>query len=145
MHDDAHVKSHLRGFIDRTPRTRTAANEDDALPSVGDGEYQAHGRAAAKPLFAIHFAEPDGSIRTFQYQHLMSDSRYRPGEIRLVFLAARPVAVTICGRNLRQLYDGLHRHVISWVMAAGEGRDFTDGDTALVTGIGFDDAWTPQA
>jgi hypothetical protein len=114
-----------------------AVEEEAGLPALKDGEYQAHGRPANKPVFAVHFINARREVRSFQYQHLESDSRFEGGCIRLRFLAEVPVRVTIHGRNLWRLYDCLHRRVMPWVMEAGRGRDFgADGET-VVSGVEF--------
>lgn len=105
--------------------------------------YQAHARAANKLLPSIHFILRDRSIRTCQFMHLESDSRFEmlpQGEgQRLAFRFASSVAVAVVleGRNLWRLYDYIAQHRMPWVCELPEGQDFEDDRTAVLRSISF--------
>jgi len=121
--------AHLRQFVPAAT-TPEAVDEEAGLPSPKERDYKAHASAANKPVFSLHCIAATGTIRSFQYVDLDSDSRYEPGIIHLRFTGTKVLEVTIRGRNLWRLYDGIHRHVIRWVMEAG--RDFAqDGDSII--------------
>ena len=108
-------------------------------PSV---PYQAHGRAANKPVYTLHCGLGREGYRSFQYLHLDSDSAFRiepRGHVIVMrFVGTTVVRVTIRGRNLWRLYDYLHQHRVPWVMRAD--RDFSDGtDRPVVTAIEFEE------
>jgi hypothetical protein len=109
--------------------------DDSGLPSLQEGEYQAFARASNKPVYAVHFVTPAGDVRSFQYAHLDSDSRYEASRITLKFMGMEPVRVTIDGRNLWRLYDYLHQHRMPWVMVAT--RDVAADGQPIVTRIGY--------
>ena len=116
--------SHLDGLLTQTPE------EEGGLPSPNGRDYRPHSRPANKSVYALHLISPAWEVRTFQYADLDSDSRYAAGVIRLRFTGTTPVDVTLRGRNLWRLYDGIHRQVITWVMEAG--RDFGgDGECVV--------------
>jgi hypothetical protein len=132
----------LKGIIDRGEPARSDG-EQDGLPEP-DGEYRAHGRASAQPLYTLHCLLGAEGCRSFQYVHLDSDSSFsvdREGQvIRLVFLGRRSTEVIIRGRGLRMLYDLIHQHRMPWVMELEEGRDFgQDGEKAVITSIDIDE------
>ena len=108
-------------------------DDDSGLPSLPAGEYKPHSAPANKPVLALHLIRPSGEIRSFQYMDLDSDSRYEPGVIRVRFTGTTVLEVIIRGRNLLRLYDGIHRHVIRWVMEAG--RDFARDGEGIVSTI----------
>jgi hypothetical protein len=97
--------------------------------------YQAHARPGNKLLPSIHFILRDRSIRTFQYMHLESDSRFEPlpqgkgQRLAFRFASSVVVGVEIEGRNLFRLYDYITQHRMAWVCELDEGRDF-EGETA---------------
>ncbi len=121
---------HLRKFLSTTPEP---VDEEAELPSPKERDYKPHAAPANKPVFALHCIGANGAIRSFQYVDLDSDSRYEPGVILLRFTGTKVLEVTIRGRNLWRLYDGIHRHVISWVMEAG--RDFAQDGESIISRI----------
>jgi len=107
--------------------------------------YQAHARPGNKLLPSIHFILRDRSIRTFQYMHLESNSRFEPllqgkGH-RLTFRFASSVAVgvEIEGRNLFRLYDYITLHRMAWVCELEEGRDFEGEKAAVIRSFRFEE------
>jgi hypothetical protein len=131
---DKNSNPHLkRAFLAAGPEL--SSDEDLGLPSLQDGEYQAHARAANKPVFAIHFVTPAGEVRSFQYAHLDSGSEFKATRIELKFLGMDPVRVIIEGRNLWRLYDYLHQHRMPWVMVAT--RDVAADGQPIVTRVSY--------
>src|SRR5579871_194420 len=118
---------HLRQFLSTTPEP---VDDETGLPSPNEGDYKAFAAPANKPIFALHCIGATGAIRSFQYVDLDSDSRYEPGAILLRFTGTKVLEVRIRGRNLWRLYDGIHRHVIRWVMEAG--RDFAQDAESII-------------
>jgi hypothetical protein len=128
---DAHLRTVLNAAAtDRTP------DDDSGLPSLKDGEYQAHARPSNKPVYAIHFVNPAGEVRSFQFVHLDSGSRFAAERIMLTFMGMEPVRVAIHGRNLWRLYDYIHQHRMPWIMVAG--RDFAKDGETIVTKVAYD-------
>ena len=123
---DTHLRSVLNPAV-------PVAEDESGLPSLKDGEYQPHARPSNKPVYAIHFVSPGGDVRSFQYVHLDSNSRFSAERITLAFMGIEPVRVEIAGRNLWRLYDYIHQHRMPWVMIAG--RDFTQDRQTIVTGV----------
>ena len=119
------------------PQQQSRHEDADAeLPDLGEGEYQPYARPANKPVHSIHFISAKGTIRSFQYVHLDSDSRYSGGKIELRFMGLEPVKVVIHGRNLWRLYDILHQHRTAWIVETV--RDFQVDGQAIVTKIEFE-------
>jgi hypothetical protein len=125
---------HLRRAILSTA-PEADADDDSGLPSLHEGEYQAFARASNKPVYAVHFVTPAGDVRSFQYAHLDSDSRYEASRLTLKFMGMEPVRVTIEGRNLWRLYDYLHQHRMPWVMIAT--RDLAVDGQPIVIRINY--------
>jgi hypothetical protein len=117
------------------PQHKHRDDSDAELPDLGEGEYQPYSRPANKPIHSIHFITAKGTIRSFQYVHLDSDSRYSGEKIELRFIGMEPVRVVIQGRNLWRLYDYVHQHRASWVTEAS--KDFAPDGQAIVTAIQF--------
>lgn len=129
--DNPHLRSAMR------PGASDAAQSDDetGLPSLNERQYTPHGRPANKPLYSIHFVNPNGEVRSFQYVHLDSNSSFSAEGVTLKFLGMEPVKVVIRGRNLWTLYDYIHQHRAAWVMQAA--RDFAQDGQTIVTRIDF--------
>lgn len=127
---------HLRSIL--SDQAGDHEENDSALPSPHDNQLQAYGRPVHRPLYAIHFIDPDGTVRTFQYIHLDSDSCYASGQIVLRFSGSKIVNVMIDGRNLWELYDYIHQHRMPWVRAAA--RDFARDQIPIVTRIAIVEA-----
>ena len=143
-------QSSIRAILD-APAIDPDRNESDGVEEPGGLEgfslegtaYQAHARPGNKLLPSIHFILRDRSIRTCQFMHLESDSRFEPmpqgkGH-RLVFRFAGSVALSVVieGRNLWRLYDYIAQHRMPWVCELPEGRDFEDAGSAVVHSITF--------
>lgn len=122
-------EEHLRRFLQPAPES----DDEFGLPAQSSGDYKPHAAPANKPVFAVHFIKPSGDVRSFQYADLDSDSRYTADAIRLRFSGTRVIEVTIRGRNLWRLYDGIHRQVIRWAMEAA--RDFAKDGECIVRSI----------
>jgi hypothetical protein len=107
---------------------KSEAESHSELPDTS-APYQAHGRAANKPVYTLHCCLGKNGYRSFQYMHLDSDSTFsidhKGHVISMRFVGTKIVQVTIRGRNLWRLYDYLHQHRLPWVMLAD--RDFADG------------------
>jgi hypothetical protein len=131
MHDD---NPHLRSVL-RNNAPEQAGDDESGLPSLADGEYQAFARPANKPVHAIHFVNPKGEVRSFQYVHLDSDSRFENERVVLRFLGMEPTRIVISGRNLWRAYDYIHQHRLTWIMAAA--REFAADGQAIVTNVSF--------
>jgi hypothetical protein len=127
------LSPHLRDVLESPKPHARLDDDDDALPSPSDGEYLAYGLPANKPLVSIHFIKPDGTIRSFQYRHLDSDTLYAAGVITLRFIGLRATQVILRGRNLKQLHYYIHQDRIRFVMEAT--RDFGADDEPIVSKI----------
>lgn len=103
------IPAHLHDVLAKSEPDIDGNEFDSGLPSQSDGEYVPYGRPANKHLVSIHFITPDGRVRSFQYRHLDSDSRFNHQQITLRFLGFRPTTVVIEGKHLWQLYDYLHQ------------------------------------
>lgn len=129
LDDKLHLRSVLRaGAVEQPP-----PEDDSGLPSLREGEYQPFSRPSNKPLYAIHFVAATGEVRSFQYAHLDSDSRFEAERITLRFLGMHPIQVTVSGRNLWRLFEYLHQHRCAWILTAG--RDFAKDGQPIVTGV----------
>ncbi len=105
---------------------------EEGLPANG-APYAAFSRRSNKPEFSLHFLTAAGTMRSFQYAHLDSDSGFTAECITLRFMGMMPMKVVIDGRNLRQLYDYLHQHRVAWIREAARAYG-TDGEP-LVTKV----------
>jgi len=74
---------------------------------------------------ATRIREPGPRV-SFQYVHLDSRSEYQPGRFVIQFAGTKLWRVTVTGRNLWKLYDGITRHAIAWIQQAMPGRDFEE-------------------
>ena len=119
---------------------------DSELPDPSR-PYQAHDRAANKPVYTLHCDLGKDGCRSFQYVHLDSDSEYHidaKGQTIIVrFAGSKHSQVTIRGRNLRYLYDVLHQHRMPWIMQAD--RDFGEDKETIITAIVIDEVKDPEA
>jgi hypothetical protein len=130
MKDD---QPHLAQLFEKTARASTRESEtDDALPA-NDDAYAAFARRSNKPEFSLHFITAAGTMRSFQYAHLDSNSSFTAECITLRFMGMTPVKVLIHGRNLRQLYDYIHQHKTAWVREAA--RAFAADNETIVTKV----------
>jgi len=106
--------------------------------------YQAHARPGNKLLPSIHFILRDRSIRTFQYMHLESGSRFEPlpqgkgHRLTFRFASSAAVGVVLEGRNLWRLYDYITQHRMAWVCELEEGRDFEGEKAAVIRSFEFE-------
>ncbi len=132
---------HLMGVLTRGKRT---ADRDDELPPVSNlpdpsRGYEPFSRPSHHPLYSLHCVLGRDGYRSFQYMHLDSDSSLSvdgQGQvIRLRFYGSKNFAVTVRGRNLWRLYDFIHQHRISFIMAVDRGRDFAEDNEPVVTSI----------
>ena len=131
------LSPHLREVLGESEAEGSGAELDSGLPSPAEGTYQAYGQPASKPLVSVHFITPDGCVRSFQYRHLDSDTRFEHRQITLRFLGYQPMMVVIEGQHLRQVYDQLHRNFTPWVMQAA--RDFPEKNKPFVSKLMFID------
>jgi len=129
------LSPHLRELLGEAESN--GAGDDSGLPSPADGTDRAYGEPASRPLVSVHFVTPDGCVRSFQYRHLDSDTRFEHRQITLRFLGYQPIMVVIEGQHLRQLYDQLHCNVTPWVMQVA--RDFPEKDKPFVSKLTFID------
>lgn len=122
MQDDVlDLPGHVRSRVPLPEGNDTRAPERDderGLPSLVAGEYRPFGRPSNKPLYSLHFISPTGDVRSFQYCHLDSDSRYTQGTITIRFVGASslglpPIQIVCEGRNFWRLYDYLYQHRIT--------------------------------
>jgi hypothetical protein len=131
------LSPHLRDVLGESEAESNGAEQESGLPSQAEGTYQAYGQPVSKPLVSVHFITPDGCVRSFQYRHLDSDTRFEHRQITLRFLGYQPIQVVIEGQHLRQLYDQLHRNVTPWIMQAA--RDFPEKNKPFVGKLTFID------
>jgi hypothetical protein len=141
MHDE-HLKDFVGRFAQTSDRESDSGEADAGLPEPS-GTYKAYARATTQPVYTLHCLLGAAGMRSFQYVHLDSDTRFdvdRRGQIILLkFLGSKTTTVLIKGRNLRELYDYIHQHRMPWVMELENGRDFGSGDEPVVTKIEFAD------
>lgn len=128
------VPAHLREVIGSSDLGDAG---EFGLPTQDSESYEPYSRASHKPLVSLHFITPDGCIRSFQYRHLDSDSRFEHQKITLRFLGFRPTMVIIEGQQLWQLYDYIHQDRMAWVMQAA--REFREKDEPFVSKLTFVD------
>jgi hypothetical protein len=133
------TSAHLRQILAPRPQEGTA-EEDNGLPDLQGTGYLPHARPAAKAVFALHVIFPNGTVQSFQYQHLDSASRYLNESIELRFLGARITQVVLRGRNLWKLYDYLHQHRITWLRVAD--RDLAHDGETIITGVFIEEPQT---
>jgi hypothetical protein len=128
------------------PEPKDAADDIVELPEPG-ADYKAYANTANKPVYTLHCLKGAEGIFSFAYVQLDSHSTFKAGEhgqvITLKFAGSKIWEVTITGTNLRELYDGIHRHVIPWVRQSDRGfQAGADGDS-LIMGIAIKDV-TPR-
>ena len=105
--------------------------------------YQAHARPCNKLLPSIHFILRDRSIRTCQFMHLESGSRFeflpqgKGHRLAFRFGGSTSLGVVIEGRNLWRLYDYITQHRMPWVCELDDERDFEDERAAVIRSIAF--------
>jgi len=129
-------RSALTELFQKNPRAAVGEPEtEDALPAQ-DSPYTAFSRRSNKPEFSLHFVTAAGTMRSFQYAHLDSNSVFTAECITLRFMGMEPVKVLILGRHLRQLYDYIHQHRAAWIHEAA--REFAADDEAIVTKVKFE-------
>lgn len=150
-------QSSIRAILD-APAADADREETDDREETGGLEsfspegtaYQAHARPGNKLLPSIHFILGDRSIRTCQYIHLESDSRFSPlpqgkgHRLAFRFSGSTSVGVVIEGRNLWRLYDYIAQHRMPWICELAEGRDFEGEKAAVIHSIEFQ-AIQPEA
>jgi hypothetical protein len=144
--------SGIRAILESPPQSDPVRADPGGWDEAGGLEtfspestaYQAHARPGNKLLPSIHFILRDRAIRTCQYMHLESDSRFEPlpqgkGQ-RLAFRFSGSVAVGVAieGRNLWRLYDYIAQHRMPWVCELPEGRDFEEERAAVIHSITFE-------
>jgi hypothetical protein len=125
--------------------------EESLLPGPGD-PYRAAGAPDPQPLTRLccimgrdGFQRGAQAYRYFQYVHLDSDTSLgftdQGQVITLRFAGSKTVEVTIYGRNLLRICDGIHQHRIPWVRMAD--RDFRGGgepgNAPIITGISVEE------
>jgi hypothetical protein len=121
---------HLTELFQRSARAASHESDaDDALPA-SDSEYAPFARRSNKPEFSLHFITAAGTMRSFQYAHLDSDSSFTAECILLRFMGMVHMKVLIQGRNLRQLYDYIHQHRTAWVRESARSIA-ADGETVV--------------
>src|SRR5258706_16368075 len=133
MKDD---QPHLAELFRKVPRAAAPEGEPEESLPANDAAYAAFARRSNKPEFSLHFITAAGTMRSFQYAHLDSDSGFTAECITLRFMGMAPVKVMIRGRNLRQLYDYIHQHRTAWVREAA--RAFAADNEAIVTKVNID-------
>jgi len=129
--DNPHLRSAMRPAVSDVSQ----GDDETGLPSLNEKQYVAHARPANKPLYSVHFVNPKGEVRSFQYVHLDGSCSFVADCITLKFLGMEPVKVLIRGRNLWRLYDYIHQHRMAWIMQAS--RDFAQDGQTIVTQIDF--------
>lgn len=126
-------QANLTDIFERGPRAKVGeGSRDQSLPG-DESASLAFARRSNKPEFSLHFITPAGTMRSFQYAHLDSDSGFTAECITLRFMGLEPQKVLIVGRNLRQLYDYIHQHRTAWVREAA--RPLGDDDEPIVTKV----------
>ena len=138
MNDD---QTHLAEFFRRGVRTPEQASDAEETLPANDDAYSPFSRRSNKPEFSLHFITPAGTMRSFQYAHLDSDSGFTAECITLRFMGLVPMKVLIHGRNLRPLYDGIHQHRTLWVREAA--RAFAGDNEPIVTKVKFEPVKEP--
>src|SRR4051812_10773722 len=90
------------------PTAHSPEADESQLPEL-NAPYQAHARAANKPVYALHCLLGAKGCVSFEYVQLDSHSEFRVEQegqiIRLRFAGSKLWEVTISGLNLWRLYD----------------------------------------
>lgn len=119
------------------PSAATAMDESE-LPAL-DAPYQAHARAANKPVYSLHCLKGVEGVFSFQYVNLDSHSEFKAGEhgqiIKLRFAGTKIWEVTITGLNLWRCYDLIHQHRMPWVRLSDRGFAAGSDGEPLIMGI----------
>jgi hypothetical protein len=114
------------------------ATDESELPEL-NAPYQAHARAANKPVYALHCLLGAKGCVSFEYVQLDSHSEFRAEQegqiIRLRFAGSKLWEITISGLNLWRLYDLIHRHQVSWIRQSDRGFAAGADGEVLITGI----------
>ena len=74
----------------------------------------------------IEFRKGDGSWPFIEYSYLVGGEAVHAGEFVLRFATGE--RVTVRGRNLRELYEKLLRHRITWLRDAAPDEKASDGE-----------------
>lgn len=131
MQDD-----HLKEILNGRAGTAGAGADESELPAL-NADYKAHPSAVSKPVYTLHCILGAKGTVSFQYVQLDSHSEFRAEKegqiIRLRFAGTKIWEVTIGGLNLWKLYDGIHRHVTSWVRQADRGFTMADGEAFVAS------------
>jgi hypothetical protein len=134
MSDSSYITTLQRFAVRGSPGE---PEEAEPLPAI-DAPYKAFSRRSNQEEFAIHFITPAGTMRSFEYVDLDSDSSYTAECITLYFGGRRMWKVMIHGRRLREAYGNIHQRRISWVREAE--REFVDDedDQPFVAKVGIE-------
>jgi hypothetical protein len=103
---------------------------------LGDlqGEYIAAGRATPKGKVRLHVIRAHGKpVVSCQYVHLDSMTKFEPTKFVLRFAGSMQWQITVNGRNLWKVYDGITRHSRPWIKTAE--RDIAGYMEPVITGI----------
>jgi hypothetical protein len=113
-------------------------SDESELPAL-NAPYQAHARAANKPVYALHCLLGAKGCVSFEYVQLDSHSEFRAEKegqiIKLRFVGSKIWEVTIGGLNLWKLYDLIHQHRMPWVRLSDRGFAAGADGEALITSI----------
>lgn len=105
-----------------------------------DGKY-ATLRPDNKAVMRLHVVDRPGNVRSFQYVHLDSDSRFghtKNGQFFVLrFIGSQTMQVTVHGRNLWRLYDYIVLH--RWPYLRVADRDFAGDKEAIVTAVDIEE------
>ena len=117
-----------------------AAKDDGTAESEFDGVTAMGVIGQGKALLRLHVIREPGKRISFQYQGLDSHSEYEPGRFVVDFAGTRHWRVTVTGRNLWRVYDGITRHAVPWIQQTMPGRDFEERKgQAVITGISVEE------
>jgi hypothetical protein len=116
----------------------TEVSDESGLPEP-NAPYQAHARAANKPVYSLHCLLGKDGCRSFEYVQKDSNSEFKVGEhgqiIKLRFAGTKIWEVTITGLNLWHLYDLIGQHRMAWVRKSDRGFAAGADGEAMIMGI----------
>lgn len=106
--------------------------DDRAWPKAGS-PYRAHAGLSPEPEMAVAFLRDRGTCVSVPYSRLERiDYQSQAGtggeeRLLLLFACSGPMTITVEGRNLRPLADGIAQHRIDWLREWPLSREEAEG------------------
>jgi hypothetical protein len=133
-------------LFDEFKEKMDGANEEKDPEAVGIAELkQLPRRPENKPIARLHVVEENGDVRSFQYFHLDSGSKFVGNGFTLVFVGAKHYEVKVegYGPKLWSIYDYCCLHRWRLLVAVHRGIAPEDKDATVLTKIKVTDI-TPR-